>query len=133
MNKDQTNKQNNNSFRILQIIGFITLCAIGIYLPISLVQYIDKKDKKITNLESIIDSLKNGIIPLEDSLKKEKKDIEFFKAESNYRLHRSIMEEGPTKNNEEFHGLCKLYTYKEIKDSFKIVEDRYHQLLWKRE
>jgi len=129
-------EEKSRSLKPLEVVGIISIFLVGLFLLVYSFRFVERKDDKIFDLELRVDSFKNflktHVILLEDSLKKEKKQIQFLEAESNYRLHYLIKEEGPTRNTEEFRGPCKLYTYKEIMDSFEVVENRYHQLLWKR-
>lgn len=102
-----TQEKTENSLNPLEWIGIITLLIV----------------------DSIITANKQ-IKVLKDSLKYETFQKKLYEAESNYRVHYLVREEGPTKNTEEYRGPCKLYTYKEVMDSFQVVEDRYYKLLW---
>jgi len=135
MEEEISNKKVENESRNLkplEVVGIIALFFIALFLITLTIKFVEGKNDKISSLELTVDSLKARIDPLIDSLAKENKQKRFFAAESDYRLHYLIKEEGPTKNTEEYRGPCKLYTYKEVMDSFEIVENRYRQLLWNR-
>jgi len=135
MEEEISNKKVENESRNLkplEVVGIIAIFFAILFIVILAIKFVEGKNDKISSLELTVDSLKARIDPLIDSLAKENKQKRFFAAESDYRLHYLIKEEGPTRNTEEYSGPCKLYTYKEIMDSFEVVENRYHQLLWKK-